>query len=87
MKPLTFALHQSYVDATRKYSGDVKLGDKSGEISGSVAGRPFPQEPSMDDPRAGEKLAWNYKYGYNWGDSASIYPFYWKYRDMEQRQG
>ncbi len=77
-----FRLHQSYVDATRKYSGDSALGEKVGEISGSVAGRPFPQEPSMDDPRAGEKLAWNYKYGYNWGDSAAIYPFYWKYRDM-----
>lgn len=78
----SFDLHQSYVDATRKHSGNVVLGEKSGEISGSVAGRPFPAEPSMDDPRAGEKLAWNYKYGYNWGDSAAIYPFYWKYRNM-----
>jgi hypothetical protein len=78
----SFDLHKSYVDATRKYSGDVKLGSKPGEISGSVAGRPFPQEPSLDDPRAGEKLAWNYKFGYNWGDSSAIYPFYWKYRDM-----
>ncbi|MEH6628403.1 MAG: DUF1329 domain-containing protein [Motiliproteus sp.] len=80
---ISFDLHPSYVDATREHSGTVALGDKSGEISGSVAGRPFPQEPSMDDPRAGEKLAWNYKYGYNWGDSASIYPFYWKYRNMD----
>ncbi len=79
-----FALHQSYVNATKKYSGDAVLGEKPGEITGSVAGRPFPEEPSMDDPRAGEKLAWNYKYGYNWGDSASIYPFYWKYRDMKK---
>ena len=79
----SFDLHKSYVDATRKYSGDVVLGDKAGVISGSVAGRPFPQTPSMDDPRAGEKLAWNFKYGYNWGDSAAIYPFYWKYRNME----
>lgn len=78
-----FALHKSYVDATRQYAGETALGAKSGEITGSVAGRPFPQEPSMDDPRAGEKLAFNYKYGYNWGDSASIYPFYWKYRDMK----
>ena len=37
----------------------------------------------MNDPRAGEKLAWNYKYGYNWGDNAAIYPFYWKYRSMD----
>jgi hypothetical protein len=78
-----FALHPSYVDATRRYSGDVSLGANAGEISETVAGRPFPQEPSMDDPRAGEKLAWNYKYGYNWGDSAAIYPFYWTMRNME----
>ncbi|MBN0986950.1 DUF1329 domain-containing protein [Amphritea pacifica] len=78
----SFDLNKSYVDATRKYMNDVKLGDTVGEISGSVAGRPFPQEPSMDDPRAGEKLAWNFKYGYNWGDSAAIWPFYWTFKDM-----
>ncbi|WP_028471155.1 DUF1329 domain-containing protein [Neptunomonas japonica] len=79
----SFDLHPSYVESTRKYSSNVSLGAKSGEVSPTIAGRPFPQEPSMDDPRAGEKLAWNYKYGYNWGDSAAIYPFYWKYRNME----
>ncbi len=79
----SFDLHSSYVDATKASLGKVKLGDKPGVIEGSVAGRPFPEEPSMDDPRAGEKLAWNYKYGYNWGDSAAIMPFYWKYRDMK----
>jgi len=82
-KTTDFALHKSYVDATRQYAGETKLGEKVGDISGSIAGRPFPQEPSMDDPRAGEKLAFNYKYGYNWGDSAAIKPFYWKYRDMK----
>jgi hypothetical protein len=78
----SFDLHENYVKATRDGLNKVSLGDKLGDISGFVAGRPFPEEPSMDDPRAGEKLAWNYKYGYNWGDSAAIYPFYWKYRDM-----
>ncbi len=78
----TFDLHPNYVQATRDGLGKVKLGAQSGEIEGFVAGRPFPEEPSMDDPRAGEKLAWNYKYGYNWGDNAAIYPFYWKYKDM-----
>ncbi|MFW1678701.1 DUF1329 domain-containing protein [Pontibacter sp. JAM-7] len=77
-----FVLDESYIEATRKYSAGVTLGAEVGQISETVAGRPFPEEPSMDDPRAGEKLAWNFKYGYNWGDSASIYPFYWKYRDM-----
>ncbi len=79
----SFDLHPNYVKATRDGLGKVTLGDKSGEINGFVAGRPFPEEPSMDDPRAGEKLAWNYKYGYNRGDNAAIYPFYWKYKDLD----
>ncbi|WP_059396293.1 DUF1329 domain-containing protein [Pseudomonas putida] len=78
----SFDLPASYVDATRQYMDAVKLGAKPGEISGAVAGRPFPQEPDASDPRAGEKLAWNFKYGYNWGDSAAISPFYWKFRDL-----
>ena len=78
----SFDLHPSYVEATRLAMDQVTLGEKVGEINGWQAGRPFPEEPSSEDPRAGEKLAWNYKYGYNWGDSAAISPFYWKYRDM-----
>jgi hypothetical protein len=76
-------LAKTYVEATRKGIGKVKLGAKLGELDGYVAGRAFPEEPSLDDPRAGEKLSWNYKYGYNWGDNAAIYPFYWTYRDMK----
>ena len=79
----SFDLHPNYVEATRKGLGQVTLGDQLGQINGFVAGRPFPEEPDMNDARAGEKLAWNYKYGYNWGDNAAIYPFYWKYRDLE----
>lgn len=79
----SFDLHNSYISATKANMNNVKLGDKPGKISGAVAGRPFVSEPSMEDPRAGEKLAWNYKYGYNWGDSAAIMPFYWKFRDMK----
>jgi hypothetical protein len=79
----SFELHPSYVEATKARLGKVKLGENVGEIYGADAGRPFPEEPSLDDPRAGEKLAWNFKYGYNWGDSAAIKPFYWKFRDMK----
>ncbi|MBY4676671.1 DUF1329 domain-containing protein [Marinobacterium arenosum] len=78
----SFDLHASYIDATKERLGKVKLGAKVGEIEGADAGRPFVEEPSLDDPRAGEKLAWNFKYGYNWGDSAAISPFYWKFRNM-----
>jgi hypothetical protein len=81
-----FQLNQAYIDATKKNINTAKLGEKNGEIVGFVAGRPFPEEPSLDDPRAGEKLAWNYKYGINWGDNAAIYPFYWKYRNMQSGQ-
>ena len=52
------------------------------DIDGFVAGRPFPEEPDAKDPRAGEKLAWNFKYGLNWGDNAAINPIYFKYRNM-----
>jgi hypothetical protein len=76
-------LNQNYVKATRDNLNKTKLGAKPGELTGFVAGRPFPEEPSASDPRAGEKLAWNYKYGINWGDSAAIYPFYWKFRDLQ----
>ena len=79
----SFDLHPNYVEATRKGLGQISLGDQLGQINGFVAGRPFPEEPSLDDPRAGEKLAWNYKYGYNWGDTAAVNPFYWRYRDLE----
>lgn len=79
----SFDLHPNYVEATRKSVGQVSLGDKLGQINGFVAGRPFPEEPDLNDPRAGEKLAWNYKYGFNWGDSAAIAPFYWRFRDLE----
>jgi hypothetical protein len=77
-----FQLSDAYVAATRTNLNKAKLGPKNGDIEGYVAGRPFPEEPKLDDPRAGEKLAWNYKYGVNWGDNASINPFYWQYRDM-----
>lgn len=78
----SFDLHPNYVKATRDHLNKVKLGEKPGQLVGFIAGRPFPEEPNLADPRAGEKLAWNYKYGYNWGDNAAIYPFYWKFRNL-----
>lgn len=77
---------KGYIEATRKNAATVKLGAKSGELDRYVAGRPFPEEPKTSDPRAGEKLAWNFKYGINWGDNAAIYPFYWRYRNANTGQ-
>jgi len=81
-----FELSKAYIEATRKNLGKAKLGPKNGDIEGYVAGRPFVEEPDAKDPRAGEKLAWNYKYGVNWVDGAAISPFYWKYRNMQSGQ-
>ena len=79
----SFDLHQNYVEATRKHLNQTTLGDQPGIINNFVAGRPFPEEPDLNDPRAGDKLAWNFQYGYNWGDNALIEPFYWRFKNMK----
>lgn len=82
-----FMINDSYIKATKNNLNKAKLGAKPGDnITGYVAGRPFPEEPDIKDPRAGEKLAWNFKYGVNWGDGAAISPFYWKFRNMTTGQ-
>lgn len=63
VRPTTsFNIESSYVEATRKYIGSTKLGSKDGELANYVGGRPFPEEPQLSDPRAGEKIAWNFRY-------------------------
>jgi len=47
-------LHPNYVKATLDNLNTVTLGNEVGAINGWVAGRPFPEEPDMNDPRAGE---------------------------------
>lgn len=85
-KSTDFPQPKPYIDATRKNLNKARLGAKNGELEGYLAGRPFPEEPKDGDARAGEKLAWNYKYGVNYGDSGSIYPFYWRYRNAATGQ-
>lgn len=77
-----FLMNKAYIKATKDNLNTVKLGSQVGELTGYVSGRPFPEEPDLKDPRAGEKLAWNFRYGMNWGDNASV-GMYWKYRNME----
>ena len=59
-KTTSFDLHPNYIKATRDGLGKVSLGAEVGQINGFVAGRPFPEEIDINDPRAGEKHAWNY---------------------------
>lgn len=76
-----FPVHPDYAAATARHAGQTRLGNAPGQLEGYVAGRPFPAEPSADDPRAGEKIAWNMRYAWS-GDGGSISPFYWRYRNM-----
>lgn len=75
-----FPTHPAYIEATRQYDGQVTLGDQPGVINNYVAGRPF-AAIHADDARAGDKLAWNMRYGYA-PDENEVEKFYWQYRDM-----
>lgn len=76
-------LPKSYRDATKADYKNVKVDAKTGQLDGYVAGRPFPEEPSLKDPAAGLKLAWNFQRGLNWGDNGTINPFIFQYKDMK----
>jgi hypothetical protein len=49
---------KEYLEATDKYSGQVRIG-RSGELLNYVAGLPFPNF-DLNDSQAGLKLAWNF---------------------------
>lgn len=76
-------LHPNYIQSTKDAISNPPSLSGSGIVDNFVAGRPFPMEPDKSDPNAGIKLAWNYQYGYNWGDNADICPFFWKYKSMK----
>jgi len=84
-EPLSFDPHPNFVAATQHYGGQAQLGSEPGQLLNYTAGRPFPGEPSLEDPRAGEKLIWNMRYAYG-GDSGRIPEMYWGYRDMRSQQ-
>lgn len=84
-EPLSFEPHANYIAATERGGAATELGANPGEILNYTSGRPFPGELSPDDPRAGEKLVWNMRYGYA-GDGGTIPEMYWQYRDMRSQK-
>ena len=84
-EPTSFDPHPAYVAATVEHGGQTQLGSNPGELLNYVSGRPFPGELSQEDPRAGEKLAWNMRYAYA-GDGGIIPEMYWQYRDMRSQK-
>ncbi len=83
-EPISFDPHPSFVAATQQYGDKVQLGATVSDLQNYIAGRPFPGELSTDDPRAGERLAWNMRYAFA-GDSAMLPEMYWGYRDMRSQ--
>lgn len=83
----TFSLpqHPNYIEATRKGADKVKLSPE-GMLVNFDAGRPFPQEPDAKDPQAGLKLMWNFQRSINAGDSETINPFWWTFRNTKTGQ-
>lgn len=59
--PTTIQLPPPYMEATEKYSGQVRLTPDRRSLEGYVAGRPFPLL-DVNDPDIAIKLAWNKHY-------------------------
>ncbi|MCG2580561.1 MAG: DUF1329 domain-containing protein [Marinobacter sp.] len=60
-------LDPRYIEATEKYAGQATYNPETREVTGWVAGIPFPNV-SEDDPHLGEKLIWNFYYASPEGD-------------------
>ncbi len=73
---------ERWVELTEKYSGQVELDPETMNISGYVAGQPFP-DVQMDDPHAALKLVWNSQMvgGYPRGDVQMVPKFQFLYID------
>lgn len=80
-KMVNFQVHPVYIEATRKHWNSAQLDDEPGVIHNYIAGRPFPEILDIDDPRSGDKAAWNMRYAYM-PDENEVEKFYWQYRNM-----
>ncbi|MBI3769806.1 MAG: DUF1329 domain-containing protein [Deltaproteobacteria bacterium] len=60
-------LRRAFVEATEKYSAQVKLSDDGLRMEGFVAGRPFPRI-DVNDPKAAIKIMQNYSFAIAFDD-------------------
>lgn len=74
-------IHPAYVTATQNNVGAVSLGPNVGDMDAYVQGRPFPGDLDPQDPRSGEKAAWNMRYGYG-PDETETLLMSWRYKNM-----
>jgi len=83
--PIEIGTHPNYVEVTAKNTTEVSLGAEVGDLNNYINGRPFPGIPSLDDPRAGEKVAWNMRYGYG-PDESETKLMTWLYKNMRSNE-
>lgn len=81
-QPIDIGTHPNYVSATPKNATSVTLGPDVGDLDNYIDGRPFPGVPLLEDPRAGEKVAWNMRYGYG-PDESETKLMTWLYKNMK----
>ncbi|SIR20497.1 Protein of unknown function [Aromatoleum tolulyticum] len=73
-----------YVEATKKWSKDVKFNPADRTISGWKAGMPFPPETiKMDDPNAGDKVIWNLRAA-TYGATMDLRDIAWVFLDAKK---
>lgn len=73
-----------YVEATKKWSKDVKFNPADRTISGWKAGMPFPPETiRMDDPHAGDKVIWNLRAA-TYGATMDLRDIAWAFLDAKK---
>jgi hypothetical protein len=65
--PQVVALRKAFVEATEKYSAQVKLSEDGLHMEGFVAGRPFPRIDS-NDPKAAMKIMQNFSFAIAFDD-------------------
>lgn len=83
--PLSFDPHPAYIQASRLFHGQPKLGAPRGLLENFAQGRPFTGELSRADGEAGRKAAWNMRYAYL-GDSGLLPEIHWQMRDWRSEK-
>lgn len=72
-----------YVETTAKnVAGSITFDEDTVNIVGYEAGRPFPYDPDVNDPLAGLKMLWNYRYFQTEGDTQYVH-MSWLYKNMK----
>ena len=83
--PNSFGPHQLFTNATRTFGGEATISENEGTLENFSQGLPFPERLSLEDPLAGNKLAWNMRYAYQ-GDNGDIPEMHWRLIDWRSEK-